>query len=105
MAIPEELQPLAEAVPGLIPALRDARVAGEVDSALGEREIELVRLGALLAMAAPPASFAAHVSRALGAGASVEDIWAAVAAVATIVGLPRLLEATPHIAAAIEAPG
>lgn len=103
MEVPEELQGLADAVPGLIVALREARIAGEQAGVLDEREIELVRIAALLALGAPPVSFDAHVARALGAGATAQEVWSAVAAVATIVGVPRLLEASPHIAVAIEA--
>ena len=103
MAVPEELQGLAEAVPGLIVALREARIAGERAGVLDEREIELVRIGALLAIGAPPGSFDAHVTRALGAGATEQEVWSAVAAVATLVGVPRILETSPHIAAAIAA--
>ena len=102
IAVPAELEGLNDATPGLISALRDARVAGETGSSLDEREIELVRIGALVALGAPAASFRAHVTRALSAGASVDEVWGSVAAIATLVGVPRLIASAPHIAAAIE---
>ena len=91
-----------EAVPGLIAGLRDARVAGENAAPLDEREIELVRVATLVALGAPEASFRSHVARALEAGADAADVWGAVGAVATLVGVPKLLHATPFIQAAIE---
>ncbi len=102
IAVPPELEALMEAVPGLIAGLRDARVAGEKAAPLDEREIELVRIATLVGIAAPEASFRSHVARALEAGADAADVWGAVASVATIVGVPRLLHAAPFIQAAIE---
>jgi alkylhydroperoxidase/carboxymuconolactone decarboxylase family protein YurZ len=102
MTVPPELAELADAVPGLIEAFRDARVAGEVSGSLDERDIEIARIGALVAIGAPQASFAAHVRRARSAGASAADVWSAVAAVATLVGVPRLLHAVPFVAEALD---
>ena len=102
IAVPAELESLADTIPGLISALRDARVAGEAGSSLDEREIELVRIATLVALGAPAASFRAHVTRALSAGASADEVWGSVAAIATLVGVPRLIASVPHIAAALE---
>lgn len=102
IAVPAELESLADADPGLISALRDARVAGEAGSSLDEREIELVRIATLVALGAPAASFRAHVTRALSASATADDVWGSVAAIATLVGVPRLIASVPHIAAALE---
>ena len=102
IAVPAELEGLNDTTPGLISALRDARVAGETGSSLDEREIELVRIATLVALGAPAASFRAHVTRALSAGASVDEVWGSVAAIATLVGVPRLIASAPHIAAALE---
>ena len=101
IAVPAELEGLADTIPGLIPALRDARVTGEAGSSLDEREIELVRIATLVALGAPAASFRAHVTRALSVGASVDEVWGSVAAIATLVGVPRLIASAPHIAAAL----
>ena len=99
IAVPAEMEGLA---PGLVSALRDARVAGETSNSLNEREIELVRIATLVALGAPATSFRAHVTRALTAGASVDDVWGSVAAIATLAGVPRLIASAPHIAAALE---
>lgn len=87
----------------MLDGLRDARVGGEISGSLDEREIELIRVGVLVALGAPTSSYQAHVSRACGAGASGHDVWSAVASVATLVGVPRLLEAAPRITEALEA--
>ena len=101
MSVPPELELVADSFPGLIPGLRDARVAGE-DGPLSERDIELIRLGVMIAIDAPQASFDAHVKRARSAGASDEEIVAVPASVATILGVPRLLASLPRTKTALE---
>jgi len=101
MAVPQELELVADAFPDLIAGLRDARVAGEAGD-LSEREIELVRLGVMIAIDAPQASFDAHVARARSAGATDGEIVAVAGALATIVGVPKLLSTLPRIRAALE---
>lgn len=102
IAVPDQLKALDRAVPGLVGALRDARLAGENAGSLDEREIELVRIALLVGLGAPAASFAAHVPRALAAGATATDVWSAVAAIVTLVGIPAVLEASPHISTALD---
>lgn len=101
IAVPPELQLVADAFPDLVPALRDARVAGE-SGALSERDIELIRIGVMIAIDAPQASFDAHVARARVAGASDEEIIGVPASIATILGVPRLLASLPRIKNALE---
>ena len=101
MAVPPELELVADAFPDLIPGLRDARVAGETGP-LSERDIELIRLGVMIAIDAPQASFDGHVARARSAGATDEEIVAVPASVATILGVPRLLSSLPRIKTALE---
>lgn len=97
--------PLPDALRGLDPAavaaLRDARVELERLSGLDERSIELARLGALVALAAPEESLAAHVRRAREIGIPAEDVWGVLLAVATLVGVPRLIAAAPAIRSAL----
>ncbi len=100
--VPEELRALAAHDPVIVSALRDARVAIEERSGLDERTIELVRLGTLVALGAPEGSLGAHVRRARAGGVSERDVWDTVAAVSTLVGVPRLIGAVPAIAAALE---
>lgn len=87
--------------PAAIAALRDMRVELERLSGLDERAIELVRLGALIALAAPDDSLDAHVRRARAIGMSVEEVWGAVMAVAPLVGVPRLIGTIPAIREAL----
>jgi alkylhydroperoxidase/carboxymuconolactone decarboxylase family protein YurZ len=99
IAVPDGLRGLD---PAAVSALRDARVELERLSALDERTIELVRLGALVALAAPDESLGAHVMRARAVGVPDEEVWGAVLAVATLVGVPRLVGAVPAVRAALE---
>lgn len=93
--------PVPDALRGLDPAaiaaLRDARVTLERVSGLDERTIELVRIGALVALAAPADSLHAHVTRARAVGIPPDEVWGAVLAVATLVGVPRLIATVPTI--------
>jgi alkylhydroperoxidase/carboxymuconolactone decarboxylase family protein YurZ len=61
----------------------------------------LVRLGALVALDAAPASYQWNVGMALAAGASVEEIVGVLIAVAPVVGLARTVSAAPELALAI----
>lgn len=88
--------------PEAIDALREARLRLEELSGLGERETELTRIGALVALGAPAESIGAHVTRALAAGVSAEDVWGSVLAVAPLVGVPRLIGAVPAVRAALD---
>lgn len=100
IAVPPGLSGLE---PAAIAALRDLRVELERLSGLDERSIELARLGALVALGAPPDSLTAHVTRARAIGMSAEEIWGAVLAVAPLVGVPRLIAAVPSVRTALEA--
>lgn len=97
IAVPEALRGLADHESRAVDALREMREDLERLSGLDERTIELVRLGALVAMGAPQASFGAHVPRAVAAGAGEAEVWGVLMVVAPLVGVPRLLEAVPAI--------
>lgn len=60
----------------------------------------LIRLAALIALDAPPSSYATVVEAALRAGARVEDLLAALLALADTVGSARIVSAAPRIALA-----
>lgn len=84
-----------------------------LDDALGLREAQLERTGldartfalvkiaALIALDAPPASYAWQVANALGDGATPDDILAVLRAVAPQVGGPRVVAAAPEIMVAL----
>ena len=84
-----------------------------LESALGLREAELeaagldartfalVKIASLIALDAPPASYAWQVANALDDGASPEDILGVLRAVAPQVGGPRVVAAAPEIMVAL----
>lgn len=61
----------------------------------------LVRLGVLICLDAPIASYQSSVSLALAAGATTSDIVDTLKAIAVMVGGPRVVAAAPAIALAI----
>lgn len=68
---------------------------------LDGRTFGLVKIAALIALDAPPASYAWQVTNALEAGASAEDILAVLRAVAPQVGGPKVIAAAPEIMVAL----
>jgi 4-carboxymuconolactone decarboxylase len=74
----------------------------ELESAgLDARTFGLVKIAALIALDAPPASYAWQVANALDGGASPEDILGVLRAVAPQVGGPRAVAAAPEIMVAL----
>jgi alkylhydroperoxidase/carboxymuconolactone decarboxylase family protein YurZ len=70
-------------------------------SGLDERTFGLVKIAALIALDAPPASYAWQVANAIDGGASPEDILGVLRAVAPQVGGPRVVAAAPEIMLAL----
>lgn len=70
-------------------------------SGLDARTHALVRLGALFALDAAPASYDCAVDAAFAAGATSEEIVGALLAVGPTVGLARLVSAAPRLARSI----
>jgi alkylhydroperoxidase/carboxymuconolactone decarboxylase family protein YurZ len=68
---------------------------------LDPRTFALVKVAALIALDAPPASYAWQVANALSEGASAEDIVAVLRAVAPQVGGPKVVAAAPEIMVAL----
>ena len=68
---------------------------------LDERTFALVKIAALIAIDAPPASFAWQVANAVDVGVSPEDIVGVLRAVAPQVGGPRVVAAAPEIMLAL----
>lgn len=77
----------------------DAGMAGELD----EKTRSLVRLGALICVAAAESSIRKEVDGAIAAGATSEQIVAVLDVVTPIVGRPRSVKAAPKVAAALGA--
>jgi alkylhydroperoxidase/carboxymuconolactone decarboxylase family protein YurZ len=72
------------------------------DSGLDARAFSLVKIAALVAMDAPPASFLVQVAAALDAGAKPREILGVLTAVAPQVGMPRVVAAAPEIMIALD---
>ncbi len=70
-------------------------------STLDARTFGLVKIAALIAVDAPPASYAWQVANAVTEGATAEDILGVLLAVAPQVGLPRVVAAAPEIMLAL----
>jgi alkylhydroperoxidase/carboxymuconolactone decarboxylase family protein YurZ len=69
----------------------------EASSPLDARTVMLVRLAALIAVDAPPASYAINVATAADVGVSAEEMRGLAAAIAPIVGTPRVVAAVGNI--------
>jgi 4-carboxymuconolactone decarboxylase len=67
-------------------------------SGLDPKTHALIRLGALLAIGAAPVSFHSNVEEALAAGATHDEIVGALIAVAPVIGVARVVSATPEVA-------
>lgn len=70
-------------------------------SGLDARTFALVKIAALIALDAPPASYGWQVANALEEGATPEDILGVLRAVAPQVGGPRVVAAAPEIMVAL----
>jgi alkylhydroperoxidase/carboxymuconolactone decarboxylase family protein YurZ len=71
------------------------------ESSLGPRDLELVRLAALVAVGAPTASYLMNVGLAADRGITVDDVQGLLAGVAPIVGTARVVEASANITSAL----
>jgi 4-carboxymuconolactone decarboxylase len=92
---------LARGDPDLLGAGLEARTEFRVRSGLDSRSYALVKIAALIAMDAPPASYVWQVANAIAEGATPEDILGVLIAVAPQVGGPRIVAAAPEIMVAL----
>jgi 4-carboxymuconolactone decarboxylase len=101
MTHPEEtLRRLTIGDPMLMGALADLDSAAADLHRLDDRTASLLLIGALVALDASQASYQAAVGAAQRAGAGLDDILAALMAVAGAVGSVRVIAAAPKIALA-----
>lgn len=77
------------------------REAQQERTGLDGRTFGLVKIAALIALDAPPASYAWQVANALAEGATPEDILGVLRAVAPQVGGPRVIAAAPEVMLAL----
>lgn len=74
--------------------LRDLNRAG---SGLDARTFALVKIATLIALDAPPASYAWQIANAIEEGVTAEDFLGVLKAIAPQVGGPRVIAAAPEI--------
>jgi len=72
-------------------------------STLDEKELMLVRIAALVAVDAPPASYLLNLAAASELGIDADDLRGIFTAIAPIVGTPRLVHAAGNIFRALGA--
>jgi 4-carboxymuconolactone decarboxylase len=70
-------------------------------SGLDARTFSLVKIAALIALDAPPASYLWQVANALDAGATPQELLGVLRAVAPQVGGPRVMSAAPELMVAL----
>jgi 4-carboxymuconolactone decarboxylase len=97
----ETLSGVATGDVSLLEEMLGLREAQSESSTLDTRTFALVKIAALIALDAPPASYAWQVANALSEGATGEDILAVLLAVAPQVGGPKVVAAAPEIMVAL----
>src|ERR1700757_2576919 len=97
----EMLTAFALGDPDLLAAVREVRAEWKARSGLDARSYALVKIAALIALDAPPASYLWQVSNALEAGATPEDLIGVLIALAPQVGGPKLVAAAPELMVAL----
>ncbi|MGP7997794.1 MAG: carboxymuconolactone decarboxylase family protein [Streptosporangiaceae bacterium] len=79
----------------------ELRAEWQARSGLDDRSFALVKLAALIALDAPPASYLWQVSNALDAGATPADLVGVLIAIAPQVGGPKIVAAAPELMIAL----
>ncbi len=100
-ATKDTLDALAHGDPDLLGTGLEMRAKVEAASRLDGRTFALVKIAALIALDAPPASYIWQIGMALQEGATPEDILGVLTAIAPQVGGPRLVAAAPEIMVAL----
>jgi 4-carboxymuconolactone decarboxylase len=95
------LAALALGDPDLLGESLEMRAELQRQSGLDPRSFALVKIAALIALDAPPASYLWQVSNALDAGATPEDLIGVLRAIAPQVGGPRTVAAAPELMVAL----
>jgi 4-carboxymuconolactone decarboxylase len=97
----DALAGLALGDPELLGEGLELRAEWQAESGLDSRSFSLVKIAALIALDAPPASYLWQVSNALEAGATPEDLVGVLHAVAPQVGGPKIISAAPELMVAL----
>jgi len=97
----DALAGLALGDPELLGEGRELRADWQAGSGLDPRSFSLVKLAALIALDAPPASYLWQVSNALDSGATPQDLLGVLHAIAPQVGGPKIVAAAPELMVAL----
>jgi alkylhydroperoxidase/carboxymuconolactone decarboxylase family protein YurZ len=101
VATRETLAKLALSDPDLLLAGLEARSDWQATSGLDARTFSLVKIAALIALDAPPASYLWQVANAVGSGCTAAELLGVLIAVAPQVGGPRTVAAAPELMVAL----
>lgn len=85
----------------VLDTLADMTAASLARSSLAPRELMLVRIAALIAVDAPPASYLANAGAAEESGVTGDDLQGVMIAVAPVVGSPKVVAAGGKILRAL----
>jgi alkylhydroperoxidase/carboxymuconolactone decarboxylase family protein YurZ len=97
----DALAGLALGDPGLLGEGLELRADWQAQSGLDPRSFALVKIAALIALDAPPASYLWQVGNALDAGATPRDLVGVLHAIAPQVGGPKIVAAAPELMVAL----
>lgn len=97
----EALSELALGAPDLLATGLELRTEWQDKSGLDPRTYALVKVAALIALDAPPASYLWQVGNAIDAGASAADLVGVLIALAPQVGGPKIVAAAPELMIAL----
>jgi 4-carboxymuconolactone decarboxylase len=95
------LAELALGDPALLGESLELRAELQRRSGLDPRSFALVKIAALMALDAPPASYLWQVANALDAGATPEDLIGVLRAIIPQIGGPRAVAAAPELMVAL----
>lgn len=97
----DTLRGLAMAESSVLEGLHRVQLENLEDSGLDPRVYGMVTVAALIALDAPPPSFAAQATLALEAGATPEELLGVLIAVSPQVGMPKVIAAAPKLMLAL----
>jgi alkylhydroperoxidase/carboxymuconolactone decarboxylase family protein YurZ len=103
-ATKEALAGLAVSDPELLLAGIEARTDWQQGSGLDPRSYSLVKIAVLIALDAPPASYAWQVNNALASGCTPDELLGVLRAIAPQVGGPKVVAAAPELMVALGLP-
>jgi len=95
------LMSLAMGESDLLAEAMEMREQLRLESHLDQKTFALVKIAALVALDAPPASYLLQVQGALSAGATARQILGVLTAIAPQTGMPRVVAAAPEIMIAL----